>query len=91
MAKKKMMFLFLIDLTDNCCKIITPTMYVIVYAYDACTYICINIHIYIYMLMCKWNEHSSDTTPRREKLHIPESPQNVQGQEWPHVGDGLAV
>ena len=53
MAKKKMMFLFLIDLTDNCCKIITPTMYVIVYAYDACTYICINIHIYIYMLMCK--------------------------------------
>ena len=28
-------------------------MYVIVYAYDVCTYICINIYIYAYV---KWNE-----------------------------------
>ena len=50
--KKKFMFLFLIDLTDNCCKVIIPTMYVIVYACDACTYICINIYIYIYICLC---------------------------------------
>ena len=80
MAKKKIIFLFLIDLKDNSCKIIIPTMYVIVYAYDVCTYICINI--YIYMLILSEMNNSSDTMPRREELHIPENPQNVQYQEW---------
>ena len=79
MAKKKIHFLIL-DLKDNCCKIIIPTMYVIVYAYDVCTYICINIYIYICLCVSEMN-NSSDTMPRREELDIPENPQNVQYQE----------
>ena len=56
-------------------------MYAIVYAYDVCVYICINIYIYICLCVSEMN-NSSDTMPRREELHIPENPQNVQYQEW---------
>ena len=55
-------------------------MYAIVYAYDVCVYICINIYIYICLCVSEMN-NSSDTMPRREELHIPENPQNVQYQE----------